>query len=461
MSAIAKKSEFGELKRYKPYPTYKDSGVEWLGEVPEHWDIRKLKYISMIRLSNIDKKKIDGEKLVFLCNYTDVYYHDYISSNMKFMEATATNDEICGFKLQKGDVLITKDSEAWNDIGVPAYVNEDFNNVLCGYHLAQIKPTFAVVDGNYLLYAFQSYGIKDQFHIAANGITRYGLSKDDIACCLITIPSIDEQKKMSKFLRRELGKIDALIAKQERLIELLHEKRSALITRAVTKGLDPDAPMKDSGVGWLEEIPMNWKTVKLKFLILHPLQYGLNEPSVSDDVGCPRYIRITDFDENGVLRNDTLRTLPLSQAKNYLLNNGDVLFARSGATVGKTFQFKNYNGTACFAGYLIRATPKTNKLSSDFLYYFTKSQAYERWINSVFVQATIENVSADKYKELIIPLPSIEEQFKIVKIINNELKVLDRTVGEAGKLIAFLKEYRTALISAAVTGKIDVRGEVS
>jgi type I restriction enzyme, S subunit len=136
--------------KWKPYPAYKDSGIEWLGDVPAHWEIQKLKHIASIRYSNVDKHTIEGEEPVCLCNYTDVYYHEYINGNLDFMEATASLQEISKFELQEGDVIITKDSESWNDIAIPAYVVSDLPKVLCGYNLAQIRPNPELVRGRYL-----------------------------------------------------------------------------------------------------------------------------------------------------------------------------------------------------------------------------------------------------------------------------------------------------------------------
>lgn len=227
--------------RFQPYPAYKDSGVEWLGKIPAHWEVRRLKTIASVQLSNVDKKSVEGEELVRLCNYTDVYYNERIIADLDFMAATATPEQVHRFALRKGDVLITKDSESWTDIAVPAVVAEDLPGVLCGYHLAYLRPE-PNCDGAFLSRAFAPIGPRDQFQIAANGITRFGLSSDTIRAGRFAIPPVSEQRAISSFLDRETAKIDALVAKKERLIELLQEKRAALITHAVSKGLDLPCP---------------------------------------------------------------------------------------------------------------------------------------------------------------------------------------------------------------------------
>jgi type I restriction enzyme S subunit len=221
-----------------PNVPLKDSGIDWLGHIPAHWTFQKLKYVSSIRLSSVDKKFADAEISVLLCNYVDVYYNKYITPNINFMEATATNREIDEFKLKKGDVLITKDSESWDDIAIPAYVLEELDGVLCGYHLAQIRSYADIVNSEYLFWSFYATGINYQFKVAATGITRYGLGKYWLDNAFILVPSIEEQRAIADFLERETAKIDALITKIRESIERLKEYRTALISAAVTGKID-------------------------------------------------------------------------------------------------------------------------------------------------------------------------------------------------------------------------------
>ena len=253
------------LAKYSPYPTYRPSGVEWLGDVPAHWEVKRLKTFANVQLSNIDKKSEEGQADVFLCNYVDVYYNEQIRPEVDFMSATASEDQIRRFSLRKGDVLITKDSESWNDIAVSAVVAQDLQDVLCGYHLSHIRPG-SNCDGAFLSRAFSAIGPRDQFHISANGITRFGLTGDAIRTGQFPLPPLPEQRAIAAFLDRETARVDNLVARKERLIGLLQEKRTALITRAVTRGLDPNAPMKDSGVEWLGGIPAHWEVKRLKHL---------------------------------------------------------------------------------------------------------------------------------------------------------------------------------------------------
>ena len=222
----------------RPYHAYKDSGVEWLGKVPQHWEIHRLGNLAEMRISNVDKHTQQDERLVRLCNYVDVYKNDYIRPSMKLMRASATKDEIVRFHLVPGDVLITKDSEAWNDIAVPALVVESADNLVSGYHLALLRPFANLLTGGYLLRAIQSSGVKSQFHVQANGVTRYGLSQGAIKSVRLPVPPVVEQTAIVRFLDHTTANIDAAVGSSHREIDLLDECRTRLIADVVTGKLD-------------------------------------------------------------------------------------------------------------------------------------------------------------------------------------------------------------------------------
>lgn len=230
----------------KPYPKYKPSGVEWLGDVPEHWEVKRLKTEAVCWVSNVDKVPSECELPVRLCNYTDVYYNDRITPDMELMETTATGDEIRRFGLRVGDVVITKDSEDWADIAVPALIAATSPDLVCGYHLGIVRSKSQSLFGDYLLRAFQSCSVNQQFQIAASGVTRYGLPKSAIGNAWMPFPSPPEQLAIAAYLDRETGRIDTLVGMNRELIERLKEKRNALISRTVTRGLPAGLPPQPS-----------------------------------------------------------------------------------------------------------------------------------------------------------------------------------------------------------------------
>jgi len=204
-----------------------------------HWEVRKLKYVASVNPSNIDKKGQINEPDVFLCNYVDVYKNDFITNQIDFMKATATKEQIRKFLLQKGDVILTKDSETPNDIGVPALVVESFEKVVCAYHLTHIKPKKIL--GPYLLRQFQCKFQQSYFEISANGVTRYGLGIDKFNSALILIPTESEQITINSYIEYKTTKIDQAIKKAQKEITLVKEYLQSLIYQVVTGQLQIDA----------------------------------------------------------------------------------------------------------------------------------------------------------------------------------------------------------------------------
>ena len=209
--------------------------------------------------------------------------------------------------------------------------------------------------------------------------------------------------------------------------------------------------MKDSGIEWIGEIPTDFSLYKLKYLLSSPLCYGANESGTLYSDILPRYIRITDISPNGTLKNSGMLSLDESSAQNYMLHEGDILFARSGATVGKSFIYHNYYGRAAYAGYLIKAS--FNRLVlPEFVYYYTCSSAYEIWKNSIFIQSTIQNIGADRYSNLPISVPnSIDEQLRIVCYLNNFCSKFDAIIYNLQTSIEEYKKLKQAVITQAVT----------
>jgi len=448
---------------YKPYPRYKESGIAWLGEVPEHWKIQKLKYIAHTQPSNVDKKSKENEQNVLLCNYTDVYKNEFITNEIDFMKATATYEQIKKFKLEVDDVIITKDSEGPEDIAIAAYVKETQNDLICGYHLTQIKPKNC--NGVYLYRAFNSSGIHDQFKVAANGITRYGLSVYAIDNALFPVPPKQEQTTIANFLDRETAKIDTLIVKQERLIALLAEKRQALISHAVTKGLDPNVKMKDSGVEWIGMIPAHWDVKSLKALLQERKE--TNKPIKTTNIlSLCMYRGVIPYAEKGNSGNkakEDLTAYKLAYPNDIVLNSMNVVAGSVGLS--------QYYGAVSPVYYMLR--PRKHIDNVRYFNSIFQSESFQKSLiglgNGILVKQseitgklnTIRmRIPMEKLNTVPLPYPSPEEQSQIVEFINQETKKIETLTEKAKQAIILLKERRTALISATVTGKIDVRGEV-
>ena len=420
------------LPRFGRYAKYRDSGVEWLGHIPAHWEVRRLKACATVQLSNVDKKSREGESEVLLCNYVDVYYNERIEGDMTFMAATATPDQIRRFSLRKGDVLVTKDSETWTDIAVPALVDEDLSGVLCGYHLALIRPG-SRVSGGFLARTLSAVGPRDQFHVAANGITRFGLTADAIRGGVIALPPLEEQRAIAAFLDRETGRIDALVAKKRELIRQLREKRIALISHAVTKGLDPDAPTRDSGAEWLGDTPAHWNSRRLKTLSKMRSGESITSASIESAGRYPVY------GGNG-LRGYT---------SSYTHDGEHVLVGRQGAHCGNVHIARRRFWAS------EHAVVVTLDEGSVFEWFASLLEAMN--LNRQSMAAAQPGLAVEQLRDLRVSVPPVSEQGAIAEFLDRETGRIDGLIAKVEEGIERLREYRTTVISAAVTGQIDVR----
>ena len=426
------------------------------------WESKPLKAVSNYYVSNVDKIPIADEIPIRLCNYTDVYNNEFIRLDLNFMAATATKDEIRKFGLLVNDVIITKDSESWDDIGIPALVQETESDLVCGYHLAVLRPISDRIRGRYLFRCLQAKPIRVQLELSATGVTRFGLPKDAIGKLLLPIPPPERQDAIADFLDRETTKIDALIAAKERLLRLLAEKRKALITHSVTLGLNPDTPFRDSGFSWLGQIPAHWKVIKLKHIAAISYGFG-DELDKSLTSGVP-LISLPSVSIDGSLDLTELGWADLAESEKsaLLLKRGDLLFNwRNGSSrhLAKTAYF-DAEGDFTHVGFLLRIRFNLSQFESRFYQAFLNALRvtgfflYSRaMVNNTFNQTELAN--------LPVVVPPIAEQRTIVAHIKRETAKLDALREATERTIGLSKERRAALIAAAVTGNIDVSREVA
>ena len=445
------------MTRYPAYPKYKETGIEWLGEIPAHWEVHRLKHISSINFSNVDKHTHEDEESVYLCNYTDVYHNDYIVPEMEFMKATASPNEIEEFTLSKGDIIVTKDSETWDDIAVPAYVAYEFENVLCGYHLALITPDPNVTEGSYLFRQFFAPGINAQFKVTANGITRYGLGKYWLDNALFLVPPLPEQRAIAAFLDERTARLDAAAAEDRRQADLLREQRAALISHAVTQGLDPDAPRKDSGIPWLGEIPAHWEVMRIKYL-LHDIVDTEHKTAPFYPDGEYLVVRTSNI-RNGQLIFDDAKYTDFEGFVEWTQRGvpepGDILFTRE-APAGEAC-IVPAEVPLCIGQRTVLLRVNQNVLDSQFALWSLYSGVVEEFIELLSQGSTVDHLNMADIPNIPIVYPPLPEQRAIAAYLDEQTARIDAALAEIDAAIAHLEEYRAALIAAAVTGKIDVR----
>ncbi len=426
---------------YSSYENYTKADNVWIDKYPNTWGFRKLKFTASLINEKVEAKESTLEYMGL----------EHIESwtGKKLAGGQAESDGV-GSVFQEDDVLFGK---------LRPYLAKVYKAETPGLATSEalvLRPE-ELTHPDFLKY----YLLTPSFIDVVNGST-YGAKMpranwDFIGELPVLLPSVEEQQKIAAFLDYKTQQIDQLIAKKKALIEKLEEKRIAVITQAVTKGLDKNVTLKPSGVDWLGDVPEHWDVRRLKFLSRNTLQYGANEAAEMDDSDRPRFIRITDVKLDGTLHEDTFRSIPKDIAEPFILAEGDILLARSGATVGKSFIYSKEWGIAAYAGYLIRFRVDLDVMNADYAYQFFQTSTFWANINSTLIQSTIQNFSAEKYANILMPLPPKHEQEEILTYLKVILTKLDGMTKKANDVISKLEEYRSALITSAVTGKIDVR----
>lgn len=428
----------------------------WTDQLPDGWEAKPLRSTANYVVSNVDKVPSEDEIPVRLCNYTDVYNNEFITQSLDFMQATATEEEIEKFGLRVGDVAITKDSESWDDIGVPALVRETASDLVCGYHLALIRPFKQKLDGAFLFRCLQAKPIRVQLELAANGVTRFGIPKSEIGAMALPVPPLPQQRVIAAYLDRETARLDALVAAKQRVLGLLAEKRRALITRSVTRGLDPRASLRDSGIPWLGEIPAHWDVIPLKHGCVL-IKDGTHLPPERTMTGIPLLsVRNVVGETFQLLPDDSLIAEQDYEvlSRGFRVEKNDVLLAIVGATLGKVAVVGDMPR---FHIQRSLASLRANPMLLDFGY--LASCLRSDWFQTNLWESVSFSAQPGIYlgslRDFVVTRPPIEEQRAIVAHVSGETESLDAVRSATERTIALLGERRTALIAAAVTGEID------
>jgi type I restriction enzyme, S subunit len=430
------------------YPAYKRSGLDWVGDIPEHWDIRRMKYTASIN----DEALSETTNPEFEFTYVDIGSVDAVKGIVatevyRFEDAPSRARRI----VREGDTIV---STVRTYLRAIAAIRSPDDNLIVSTGFAVVRPR--TIDPGYLSYALRSPFFIDTIVSRSTGVSYPAINAPEIGNIGVTIPPIKEQQAIAAFLDRETARIDAMIEKKQRQIELLQEKRSALISHAVTKGLDPNAKMKDSGIEWLGEIPAHWEVKRVKNL--GTIRYGLGEPPEYVDEGLP-FIRATDINR-GKVNLDAVRKVrseDVPWSRRPKLHLGEILVVRSGAYTGDSAIITE-DAAGCIAGYDMVLT--ISKAYAPFVAwallskYMLHGQIYlER------MRAAQPHLNAEELGGFVILMPPLAEQRQIAETLTSETDKLDALADKIRSSIEMLREHRTALISAAVTGRIDVRGK--
>jgi len=441
------------------YPEYKDSGVEWLGEVPEHWQVKRLSLLSQ-RITNgyvgptRDILTDDGVRYLQSLHIK----RNEIHFDTPYFVSKEWSDRHSKSILEVGDVLIVQTG----DIGQVTVVTEEFAGCNC-HALIIIAPIRSVVDGEWISWVLNAdYGLHSLLSIQTGALHPH-LNCGDVKDIAIPLPPLTEQTKIAEFLDRETAKVDDLVAEQRRLIELLKEKRQAAISHAVTKGLNSKAPVKHSGVEWLGDMPAHWELKPLKYSITK-IEQGWSpqcesEPAAENEwgvlkVGCGNRDKFDPTEQKAL-------PLDLAPLPNYEIKAGDILVSRGNTLelVGMATFVEEVRSRLLLCDLLYRFHAKPERAEGEFLVLSLRSPNVRFQIerDATGTSASMKKIGQGTIREFVIALPPLKEQRAIIMFIHTETAKLDALTAEAQRAIDLLHERRGALISAAVTGQIDVR----
>jgi len=442
------------------YEAYKDSGVEWLGDIPQGWKTKRLKYLGYMYAGLAGKKGDDFSKepksnFSRFIPFTSISTTSVVKQLYQYVLVKQHEEQNNVFF---NDILFLMSSETLDDIGKCSIYKENEENLYLNSFCKGFRTTSKFALPVYINYLLQSSYYRNYFGTVARGFTRINLKQEYVKGALIPLPSSEEQIAIANFLDQKTTQIDQAITIKEKQITLLKERKQILIQNAVIRGLNPDAPMRDSGVEWIGEIPAHWDIKRLRFLgntqngISAGADYfGSGYPFVSyGDVYNNRELPIT---VNGLAQSSDV------DREQYSIKKGDVLFTRTSETIEEIGFASTCLSTienATFAGFLIRFRPKTKQLFDGFSKFYFNAPMLRQYFVKEMNLVIRASLTQELLKNLLVLLPPLGEQKTIYDYIENETAKIGKAISLHQQQIEKLKEYKTTLINSAVTGKIKV-----
>lgn len=426
--------------QFAAYPNYRDSGASWLGNVPEHWRPLRFKYAFSEKKKTVNPSLPPGS-----ISFGNVVYKeiDNLSS-----DTLASYQEVL-----QGEILVNPLNMNYDLISLRTALSEIDVVVSTGYIVLRSSDLLNKRYVKWLLHQF------DVAHMKTLGAgVRQTVSFVDIGNCFFFQPTRSEQEKIAKFLDHEIAKIDTLIEKQQQLIELLNEKRQAVITQAATKGIEAETTLKDSGINWMGTVPAHWKILPVKRLF--DVSYGLmGEIDRSLESGV-KVISLPNVLKNGTLdlSETSFRILTAEERRSSALKKGDLLFNwRNGSIdhVGKTALF-NHDGDYAHVSFLLKLRALSCEVVPEFYWLALNGLRASGFFGSSKLQVNV-TYNQSELRRVPLPVPPADEQWRIVNVVLKRYKAIDTAVERVNRGLELLQERRSALISAAVTGKIDIR----
>ncbi|MHB8276984.1 MAG: restriction endonuclease subunit S [Candidatus Humimicrobiaceae bacterium] len=437
----------------------KDSGVEWIGEIPTDWKVVKLKYLGDLDANGVDKKIQDGEKLFKSVHYMNVYNNSLseIKNSEDYLIISANDIKANSCNLLKGDVLFTNSSETPDDMGHSTVVIESLTNTLFGYHLMRFRPKVKI-HLQFEKYLFGSYYMRKWFEYRSIGMTRYGVSYSDFANVLIILPPLSNQQAIADYLDTKCSIIDSTIEKQKLVIEKFKSYKQSLITEAVTKGLDPTVKMKPSGVEWIGDIPEGWGTIKNKYCSYIKGRIGWQGLKTDEFIEeGPYLVTGTDFDKSFVNWESCVHITieRYNEATPIQLRENDLLITKDGS-IGKLAIVKSKPKFASLNSGIFVVRPLNNIYLTKYLYFVLLSKIFNDFFAVNRGGTTIVHLYQETFMNFAFPLPPLSEQQSIADYLDSKCAGINNVIIEKQKLIEKLIDYKKSLIYECVTGKKEI-----
>ncbi len=440
----------------KKYDLYKDSGIEWIGEIPEHWEEYKMKFLGFLygglsgKNAN-DFNQTSNIKNKFFIPFTNILNN--LKVDIDSLQTVIIEQDEKQNSVKKGDLFFLMSSENFDDIGKSAVlINEIDDDIYLNSFCKGFRITKKDINSEFLNYHLKSSGLRHSLIIEANGFTRINLKTGKIQDLIVAIPPLSEQTAIAEYLDHKTAEIDELIENKKKLLQLYEEEKTAIINQAVTKGIDPDAKMKDSGIDWLGEIPEHWEVKRLKYVV------SINNEVISEKTDEDyeiEYIEISGVKSGiGIIETSYHKFKDAPSRARRVVRNGDVIVSTVRTYLKSIAKIDNPSkNLIASTGF---AVIRPRKIEADYAGFLFYSELLIGEIISLSTGVSYPAVNSTQIEDIIIPIPPLSEQQSIVEYIETESTRIDAKISRTEKLIELLEEYRTALISEVVTGKVRI-----
>jgi type I restriction enzyme S subunit len=442
----------------------KDSGIEWIGEIPEDWEILRLKHLGETKSGLANKKPEDfGQGFPFI-SYKNIYSNIVLDSNCPdLVESTDKDREI--YNVLRGDAFFTGSSETIEELGFSSVCLEDIPDATYNGFCIRFRPnSFDEYLPDYYKYYFRSFATRGYLIQNDNSITRANLSQKTLKSLPVVCPSMLQQQKIANFLDKKVAEIDHILEKTRESIEEYKKYKQSIITEAVTKGLNPDVKMKDSGIEWIGEIPEHWRLCKIANIIDVLTDFTANgsfadlakNVTYLDGEGFARVVRLTDlrvnFENPGVYVSE--------ESFNYLkkssLFGGEILIANVGAYAGLMCEMPSVDFKATLGPNMMLIKVKENLIFPHYLFLLSMCTYFEKQLQLKAISSAQPKLNKDDVRSVRFVLPPLYEQKKISDFIDSKVSNIDNLITQKEQLLSDLEAYKKSLIYECVTGKREV-----